>query len=112
MNARNPKHTASGLIEMEIEHPTYGWIPFAASPNDSEAHGRELYARAMAGEFGVIAARDLIPNPRIAEIKSELTAIDAKRIRPIAEGDTAYLATLNAQAVALREELATLPALI
>ncbi len=42
---------------------------------------------------------------RIAQIKNELAAIDAKRIRPVAEGDTEYLATLNAQAVALRAEL-------
>lgn len=54
MNARNPKHTASGSIVMEIDHPTYGWIPFAASPSDSEAHGRELYQRAIAGAFGTI----------------------------------------------------------
>lgn len=31
-------------------------LPFTASPNDSEEHGRELYARAVAGEFGPIGA--------------------------------------------------------
>lgn len=45
------------------------------------------------------------PNPRIAEIKAELIALDIKRIRPLAEGDADYLATLNAQAVVLRLEL-------
>jgi hypothetical protein len=44
-------------------------------------------------------------NQRISEIKSELAALDLKRIRPIAEGDAAYLATLNAQLLALRTEL-------
>ena len=48
------------------------------------------------------------PNPRIAELEAELAALDIKRIRPTAEGDTAYLATLNAQAVALRAELQAL----
>ena len=48
----------------------------------------------------------------IAQIKSELAAIDSKRIRPISEGDTAFLAILNAQAVTLRTELATLPPLV
>jgi len=43
------------MVGMEIEHPIYGWIPFAASPDDVEAHGRDLYARAIAGEFGVVA---------------------------------------------------------
>ncbi len=42
---------------------------------------------------------------RITEIKTELAVIDQRRIRPLAEGDTEYLATLNAQAVALRAEL-------
>jgi len=45
------------------------------------------------------------PSPRIAEIKNELATLDIKRIRPVAEGDTAYLATLNAQAIVLRTEL-------
>ena len=55
LNARNPKYTERGMIELEIEHPQYGWIPFAASPDDVEVHGRDLYASAVAGEFGVVA---------------------------------------------------------
>ena len=51
---------------------------------------------------------DPVPNPRIAELKSELAALDIKRIRPTAEGDTAYLTVLNAQAVTLRAELQAL----
>ena len=51
---------------------------------------------------------DPLPNPRIAEIKTELASLDIKRIRPLAEGDTAYLATLNSQVAALRAELQTL----
>ena len=42
---------------------------------------------------------------RIAEIKIELSGLDQRRIRPLAEGDTEYLASLNAQATALRAEL-------
>ena len=30
-------------------------MPFTATPDDSEAHGRELFERALAGEFGEIA---------------------------------------------------------
>ena len=48
------------------------------------------------------------PNPRIAEIKCSLAEIDLKSIRPAREGDTARLAALEAQAVTLRAELATL----
>ena len=41
----------------------------------------------------------------VAQILGELAALDVKRIRPLAEGDTAYLATLNKQAVELRAKL-------
>jgi len=30
-------------------------MPFGASPNDCEEHGRDLFARAKAGEFGEVA---------------------------------------------------------
>lgn len=51
---------------------------------------------------------DPVPNPRIDQIKAELVALDAKKIRPLAEGDTDYLATLNAQTRMLRDELRSL----
>jgi hypothetical protein len=40
---RNPKYTEYGSIDCEIEHPTYGWIPFTASDKDCENHGRILF---------------------------------------------------------------------
>ena len=56
-------------------------------------------------EADMLAQAQMAAVARIAEIKTELAALDQRRIRPMAEGDTDYLATLNAQAVALREEL-------
>lgn len=53
--ARNPKTNEAGNVDLEIDHPAFGWIPFTASPDDVEPHGRDLYARAMAGEFGPVA---------------------------------------------------------
>lgn len=44
MKYRNAKRNIYGTIDVEIEHPKYGWIPFTASPNDPEAHGRAIYA--------------------------------------------------------------------
>jgi hypothetical protein len=41
---RNPTRNGDGTIDVEINHPIYGWIPFTASPEDPEAHGRELFA--------------------------------------------------------------------
>lgn len=47
----NPQMTAIDLI---VDHPEFGPIPFTASVDDVEAHGRELFGRALAGEFGAI----------------------------------------------------------
>ena len=38
-------------------------LPFTASPNDVEAHGREIYARLIAGDYGPIAPYVPPPNP-------------------------------------------------
>lgn len=49
--------TAITLLVVFEEHAaTLGAIPFTASPEDSEAYGRELFARAVALEFGPILA--------------------------------------------------------
>ncbi len=31
-------------------------MPFTASPNDSVAHGRDIFARAAKGDYGAVAA--------------------------------------------------------
>lgn len=41
-------------------------VPFTASRHDSEAHGREIYARCLAGEFGEITP--LVPRENIDRI--------------------------------------------
>lgn len=48
MKIRNPKYTATGRIDCEINHPEFGWLPFTASPDDPEAHGREIFVLAEA----------------------------------------------------------------
>jgi hypothetical protein len=48
-------------------------LPFTANPLDTEAHGREIFARASAGEFGVIAT--YVPP------SDELLALQARSIR-------------------------------
>ena len=52
---RNIIYNAHDTVDMEIDHPTYGWIPFTADPNDSEQLGEDLYAAAIAGTLGAIA---------------------------------------------------------
>lgn len=58
MQLRNPIFTASGAIDCEINHPTYGWIPFTASLDDVEEHGRAIFAAAQP-----IAAPYVPPEP-------------------------------------------------
>ena len=61
MQVKNPSYNSVGTIDLEIDHPVYGWIPFTASPDDAE--GAELYAQAVDGDFGVIAPYVEPPTP-------------------------------------------------
>lgn len=54
MKIQNPRYNEHGTIDVDLEHPVYGWIPFTATPDDVEPHGREIYRRAAAGECGPI----------------------------------------------------------
>jgi hypothetical protein len=37
MNYRNAQRLANGWIDCEIEHESFGWIPFSCDPNDTGA---------------------------------------------------------------------------
>jgi len=54
-----PRYSRPGQpeIDLQVKFPALGPTPvwFTASPNDSAAHGREIHARALQGEFGPIA---------------------------------------------------------
>lgn len=47
----NAAHTA---IECTVNFEGLGEVPFMAEPTDGEEHGREIFARASAGEFGTV----------------------------------------------------------
>jgi hypothetical protein len=65
--ARNARFTADGRIDLEIEHPVYGWIPFTADPNDVEEHGRQLFEAAYRGDYGTVEPYSLPPPPTLEE---------------------------------------------
>jgi hypothetical protein len=48
----NQEHT---FIDCEVDFIDIGTVPFTATPNDTEEHGRDIFKRAKDGEFGVIA---------------------------------------------------------
>ena len=65
-------------------------VPFTASPNDVEAHGREIYADLIAGRYGEIAEYVAPPAPppappvtkeslmrELARIAAQIEAIDS-----------------------------------
>lgn len=55
-------------INCVVNFESLGEVPFAARPDDNYAHGREIYARCVAGEFGPIGEYvfeiDEGPNPQ------------------------------------------------
>jgi hypothetical protein len=59
-------------------------LPFSADPNDTEAHGREIFAKAVAGEFGPVAEYEPPPPPTYEEQSVE---VRAERDRLLTETD-------------------------
>jgi len=69
MQVKNLKYKYDA-IDMEIDHPDYGWIPFTASPDDVEPLGVELYNKAINGDLGEI--EPYVETPKsLDQLKSE-----------------------------------------
>jgi hypothetical protein len=83
MKTRNPIYTADGRIDCEIEHPQYGWIPFTASPDDPEQHGRDIFAAAVAS--GNVA-------PYVAPVIDPAEVFAAEQAEQEAKRQAAYTA--------------------
>lgn len=73
INTRNPvwSNANQTAIDCEIEHPEYGWIPFTASLDDVEQHGRDIFSQLSQG-----VVDDYVPPlaPTIEEIAAEARA--------------------------------------
>lgn len=110
LTASNPRYSnaANTTIDLDVVTVEFGEIPFTASNGDIEAHGRDLYDRAIAGEFGAIAAY-VTPIPTQAQINEAadaaiyklfkdnipdlMDALEAAAVGPA----KAKIATINAQ---------------
>lgn len=70
LTVRNPTYNDRGTIDVLVVFPWLDQeVPFTATPDDSEAHGRELYVRAISGEFGPVApyvAPPVVDTPPVA----------------------------------------------
>lgn len=85
--AKNPQwidaeHTKIDLI-VKFSHIN-DEVPFTADPNDCEAHGRDLFTRALAGEFGEVA--EYVPPPPPSEEEMAIL-VREERDRLLAETD-------------------------
>lgn len=74
---KNPIFTShdGACVTLDLNHPDYGWIPFTASPDDVEEHGRAIYAAAMAGAYGEIAPY-VAPPPPPAQYKTVFSVLE------------------------------------
>lgn len=82
MQVKNPSYNSVGTIDCDINHPSFGWIPFTASPDDVGPLGKEIYANAVSGEYGHVADYVAPPVSRAQQV----AAIEAERDATIAAG--------------------------
>jgi hypothetical protein len=68
MNKRNARHNSDGGIDLEIEHPRFGWIPFTADAGDPERSGQEIYGEILLDEKLEVALHEPPPPPSLEEL--------------------------------------------
>jgi hypothetical protein len=72
MNYRNAQRISGGRIDCEIEHPTYGWIPFTCDPNDT---GAKFDVATLHAQMDADPATAAYVPPSQAELDAEAAAI-------------------------------------
>lgn len=104
MNVRNAKYNEAGSVDCEIEHPTYGWIPFTAIAGDpnSDVVLAEITAKGI-----VIAPK---PTKTPAELEKEASDLAKASIAKVSR-DTlpdllAFVAGLSGAPKALTDAAA------
>ena len=103
MNWRNPVFTATGDVDVELDHPTLGWVPFTASPNDSMQYGRDIFAAAQSSALPYVPPS---PNPqKLLEKAQEAADERIARARQVA-GDLNINVPPNLDALILADEKA------
>jgi len=83
--ARNPQWVDENhnMIDLEVDLVPIDeeWLPYTCSPNDIVAHSRELYRRAVDGEFGQIADEPtLTDEDRWTPVTSEFTNVSKEAL--------------------------------
>jgi hypothetical protein len=86
MNITNPTwaNAQQTLINCRIEHPEYGLIPFTASADDPEQHGKDIHAAILAGDHGPIAPYVPPPAATPEQIHDAIVAATSRRLTDFA----------------------------
>lgn len=106
MDFRSPVFNGFGTIDVEVDHPVFGWIPLTASEDDPETAA--IYAAALAA-----GPAPYVAPPVVVEIPSQITfaqlliALVGAGWITEAEGDAWLDGTLPAPVLGL---IGTLPA--
>jgi len=87
---RNARYNHLGTINIDYNHPEFGWIPYTADPNDIVELGRELYAQAL---LGAVAA--YIP-PTAEEARASMLPISRRQLRLALVRNGISLASIDA----------------
>lgn len=76
---KRPEYANSegSAINVEYEHPEYGWIPFTAVPDDVEPLGREIYEAAKRGDYGPVGPY-VEPEPEPEPVPESVTRAQGK----------------------------------
>ncbi|EDQ8489681.1 DUF4376 domain-containing protein [Salmonella enterica] len=80
ISAKNGKLLENGMINTLVHFEGFDdFIPFTASPEDSEEHGRHLYADLKAGKYGPVAPFTVTPEMLTAAKQAKHAEINAWR---------------------------------
>lgn len=63
MDIRNAKAIADGVIDVEVNHPDFGWVPFTAVEGSDDPVVSEVWAQIQNGEAGEVAPADPVVTP-------------------------------------------------
>ena len=74
MNYRNAKYISATVIDCEIDHPDYGWIPYTLDPNDTDMTVNNDDLLAAMNAAGNVAEY-------VAPTQAELDVISAVSVR-------------------------------
>lgn len=98
-SATNPRWTSpeqkAVVLDCTFEHLGSEVVPFTAQADDPEAHGRDIYSRALAGDFGPIAAHAILQSA-VPQTVTRFQARTALAQAGLFTSVEAYMATLPA----------------